>query len=1217
MVDLADGLTVAVIGAPGSGKTRTLVELVADRVLGRGFRPSEIVALTPTRLAATRLRDRLALRLAVPTNGPMARTINSLAFQVVQAAAVASGAPAPSLLTGAEHDRIIAEMLAGHAAEGGGPQWPDPLTEDVRALRGFRTELRELMMRATEDGVSPHELSELGRLHGVPEWVAAGEFAAEYGEVVAGLADTHLDAAELIAAARLAVVRGELGVLTGVRMIVVDDFQELSAGAVNFLSTLARRGVAVVAFGDPDVATNTFRGGEKDGLGRLGSVLAVPAAEPLYLSTVYRHGPGIRSLVDRATTRIGAAAAGRQRAARSAASAPVAPARAASAGVASAPAASAPAASAPAEIAPVRRILATSSAGEIASIAHLLREHHLLRGVPWGDMAVVVRSGSLLSSMTRGLALAEVPTSTTTGGVALRDDYAARHLMMAVMLATGALELTDDRVSDLLLGPFGGLDGVSLRRLRLSLRQEELAGDGHRTAEELLRDALEYPGRLATIDSAPARRVARLAELLHRVRALEKRGASAEELLWLLFSGSRLGTVWAKQAQGSGILADEANRYLDGVVGVFTAAKRFVERTPSRPAGDFFVGLLEAEVAEDSLSPRSAGDAVVVSTPNGVIGAEFEVVVVARLQESVWPNLRLRGSLLHPDRLSAVVAAQPVADVDARAEVLGDELRMLVLAVSRATTQVVLTAVQNDDEQPSAFTRLVPDDGGTAGGAGDRRGSAQRDAAAAPAVTLAAARADSSGLVALFDFDDDGGVVEVTEVVRVAETGDVADPGVRHVEGSSPLESAPLGSQPLESQPLESQPLGSSQLGSVQRESPAQRSRASGASESSAAAAGDGISAPGFGRSAAGHPLSLRGLVGELRRRLAETGDPGAAAALARLAAEGVPGAHPKSWYGLREPSTLDDLVDLEDPQNYVDVSPSKLETFEKSPLAWFVDKVSGGTFGVPAGIGTLLHSVMEEVSKRTDPDLSVVALWNELDERWNELHFESPWLGERERRRTEKKVLGLSEYLQQFERNDATLLGGEQSFALDIGRARLRGTVDRVELHANGHVSVVDLKTGNSAPAAAAVRDHAQLGSYQLALAEGALVASTPTVDEAAAAGTPRWPAAAADPAVADPVAVGRTAAAGPAGPGNLVSDGAVLLYVALSSGSGANKVHYKLLAQAPLTDETEAEFRRRIETAAVGMAGSVFAGREGLDERDPHGRWNYRIHLVKAVSA
>ena len=84
------------LGAPGSGKTLTLVELVADRVLQHGLAPEQVLVLAPNRLAATRLRDRLAVRLGVPSAGPIARTANSVAFQVVRAA---SARPV-TLLTG-------------------------------------------------------------------------------------------------------------------------------------------------------------------------------------------------------------------------------------------------------------------------------------------------------------------------------------------------------------------------------------------------------------------------------------------------------------------------------------------------------------------------------------------------------------------------------------------------------------------------------------------------------------------------------------------------------------------------------------------------------------------------------------------------------------------------------------------------------------------------------------------------------------------------------------------------------------------------------------------------------------------------------------------------------------------------------------------------------------------------------------------------------------
>ena len=49
VVELGDGVSAAVLGAPGSGKTTTLIEVVADRVLGRGWAPEELVVLTASR----------------------------------------------------------------------------------------------------------------------------------------------------------------------------------------------------------------------------------------------------------------------------------------------------------------------------------------------------------------------------------------------------------------------------------------------------------------------------------------------------------------------------------------------------------------------------------------------------------------------------------------------------------------------------------------------------------------------------------------------------------------------------------------------------------------------------------------------------------------------------------------------------------------------------------------------------------------------------------------------------------------------------------------------------------------------------------------------------------------------------------------------------------------------------------------------------------------
>src|SRR5690606_29278444 len=107
-----------IIGAPGTGKTRTLVDRVVHLLDAQGLQPEEVLALTPSRQAATALRDRIGVRIGQATPGPLARSLGSFAFQLVRGAMVREGAEPPALLTGADQDRIIAELLAGDMEDG-------------------------------------------------------------------------------------------------------------------------------------------------------------------------------------------------------------------------------------------------------------------------------------------------------------------------------------------------------------------------------------------------------------------------------------------------------------------------------------------------------------------------------------------------------------------------------------------------------------------------------------------------------------------------------------------------------------------------------------------------------------------------------------------------------------------------------------------------------------------------------------------------------------------------------------------------------------------------------------------------------------------------------------------------------------------------------------------------------------------------------------------
>ncbi len=128
--------------------------------------------------------------------------------------------------------------------------------------------------------------------------------------------------------------------------------------------------------------------------------------------------------------------------------------------------------------------LLRSAAQESAHVASVLRRAHLVEGVPWTDMAVVVRGSGRADSMRRLLAQAGVPVDAGSAETPVRDESAVRPLLtlleeaLALARAEGAggeHVIDPVRATDLVLSPLGGSDTVGLRRLRRVLRQEELA----------------------------------------------------------------------------------------------------------------------------------------------------------------------------------------------------------------------------------------------------------------------------------------------------------------------------------------------------------------------------------------------------------------------------------------------------------------------------------------------------------------------------------------------------------------------------------------------------------------------------------------------------------------------------------------------------------------------------------------------------------------------
>ncbi|MGY4643256.1 ATP-dependent helicase [Cellulomonas sp. URHB0016] len=712
-----DDRALLVIGAPGTGKTTVALESVVAAV-GEGLRPEDVLLLAPGRRSAADLRDRLGARLRTTSGRPMVQTAAATAFAVLRARASLLGEPAPALVSGAEQDLLLGELLAGHVAGEGVPiAWPPHVRDDVLALRAFRDELRDLLMRAAERGLGPVELAGLGHAHGRPEWIAAARVYEEYLDVLqlrSGTPDLgqRLDPAVVVEEAAQALLAWDDEVPRAPRprwrLVLVDDHQESTSATARLLRVLADDGARVVLLADPDTAVQTFRGAAPTLVGRAavrGDGPGELGAETLVLGTVWRHGPAVRDVVARVTTRIGSVGAVQHRRA----AAPRSPHHGGSAPDLL-----------PGRPGEVRAAVLPSGAQESAFVARVLRTAHVEQGIPWSQMAVVARSGAQVTALRRALAGAAVPVSVLNSDVPLGEEPAVRPLLDAMRVAVGAAELDAPTATRLACSPLGGLDAVALRRVRRALRAEELAGGGGRTSDALLVEVLGGRGRAATLPSSVARPVAHLADVLASGRdAAALPGADAQTVLWALWHTAGTAEAWRRSALAGGVAGERADRDLDAVLALFRAAETFVDRMPQAAPAAFVEWLQAQDLPSDSLAARARRQAVPVLTPAGAAGQEWQLVVVAGVQESVWPDLRLRDSLLGAQTLVEVVEGRAVDGGDvgaraaaARASVLADELRSFAVACSRARATLVVTAVADADQQPSPFLDLVkPSDG--------------------------------------------------------------------------------------------------------------------------------------------------------------------------------------------------------------------------------------------------------------------------------------------------------------------------------------------------------------------------------------------------------------------------------------------------------------------------------------------------------------------------
>ncbi|HEU5157764.1 MAG TPA: ATP-dependent DNA helicase [Streptosporangiaceae bacterium] len=719
------GGPLLVLAGPGTGKTTTIVEAVVDRIERRGADPERVLVLTFSRKAAVELRQRITGRLDRTTRTPLALTFHSYAYALLRRDAVLADDHPPRLLSGPEQLLEVRRLLEGEVADGTGG-WPENLRAAL-GTRGFADELRDFCLRAAERGYGPPELFAIARVRGRREWGAISRFLNRYAARFDIDPVPSFDYAELIRAAAGLLSDEEVRVRErdAYDAVFVDEYQDTDPAQEYLLQQLAGGGRDLVAVGDPDQSIYGFRGAD------VRNILDFPArfrtldgdpAPVVALRTCRRMAPAVLAASRRVATRLPGVAGHRDLLSPADAPDTAAPDTAAPDGDAAETRAAA--AGAEGDEGDVRVVVADSVSQECALVADELRRAHLLDGVPWSKMAVLVRSAvRQVPVLRRALAVSGVPVVVAGDEVPLQQEPAVRPLLMLLRAALRPGRLDEIVAEDLLTGPLGGADALALRRLKRALRDLESLAGGTRPLAELLVAALGDERELLLVHPkvrAPAERVARL---IRTAREAARGGGTAEEVLWAVWRESGLADRLLADSVRGGTRGAAADRDLDAVVALFDHAARFVDRLPKAGPELFVDDLAAQEIPGDSLAEQApAGEAVRILTAHRSKGLEWDVVVVAGVQEGVWPDLRLRGSLLGIEDLLELDALdslgtggdplpEEVAGASVAAKLLDEERRLFYVATTRARRRLVVTAVGGDDaeERPSRFLgELLP-----------------------------------------------------------------------------------------------------------------------------------------------------------------------------------------------------------------------------------------------------------------------------------------------------------------------------------------------------------------------------------------------------------------------------------------------------------------------------------------------------------------------------
>ena len=226
-------------------------------------------------------------------------------------------------------------------------------------------------------------------------------------------------------------------------------------------------------------------------------------------------------------------------------------------------------------------------------------------------------------------------------------------------------------------------------------------------------------------------------------------------------------------------------------------------------------------------------------------------------------------------------------------------------------------------------------------------------------------------------------------------------------------------------------------------------------------------------------PITIPALVAELRSQLDGENAQTAAQLLKSMSNNGIDLANPNSWIGSVALSADKPVIDND---KEVVVSPSGAESFVECGVKWFLQN-NGGTNGDSTAqvLGSAIHAFAAKMVQ--EPGTTKSELISSLESSWKLIDPDSGWVSASH---LETAVTMLGKFVDYHKETSREIKGAELRFDVKLGRARIIGTVDRLEVEADGSLFIIDFKTGNTAISKEEAKNNLQLASYQLGIAEG-----------------------------------------------------------------------------------------------------------------------------------